>query len=441
MTNETDDTARARRMERLAAFFAAATGLLFVLLIGALAPDPFENGGAPLAFAPPESPPPAATPDPLRVACRAPCERVVECGLLDDMEMCEPWCVDVWDAPTRACVATVACDRIETECFEPTDDELCTSVCDRLAGCEWLDLGGDCETVCIESWSRRERACLDVVSCGPAVAACLDRETRAPCPAVCEKMSACGIIEETGDLTACYATCATDFETPLRHCIMDRACDEVMSYCFEGLLAEELCYEACAVAFDCELTSTTTEACLASCEAEWSEPLAICLADSVSCESATACFDEPAVQCPDICAILIACGAFDVADYEACSRQCEDIFTGAERACLAEGDCTTLTACLDGTGAPAGGSTPTTDGEDGSRDTGEDAESPAPEDEGLASSALCVPSCRKLAGCGLVNAWEVDGCVTSCEAGWSRERVGCILGNACTEIAGKCPTN
>ncbi|MCZ7584500.1 MAG: hypothetical protein M5R36_14775 [Deltaproteobacteria bacterium] len=348
-----------------------------------------------------------ASPSDLKtLACLDSCDRVVECGLLPDVSYCLPWCLDEWDAKDRACVAATECDLIEEYCFDRTPESLCAEVCEELSECGEIDFGGSsCVDICLDRWSHEERECLLEAECGFAVEQCLDNEERVPCALVCDKLAGCGTLME-GEFGLCLDMCEQEMDSAMRDCVVSNECGEIDAVCVEGLLPEDLCADACAAAVDCGLVGAGASDCVFICEEEWSDELAICLADAESCEESGQCFDEPDVVCNELCVFLIGCGLLEEEEFEFCASGCPTEFSDAERDCMMTADCAGATGCLDGA-----------------------SETPVNH---------CPEACFRLARCGLIDVGAQLDCTQTCMETWGAERVECVMGASCESAAVDC---
>lgn len=390
---------------------------VFVLIYGCVAEDPFLDASKGRwghmddlidAF-PPETQGRSLPPEDAReAACGTTCRRIVDCGLLPDVSMCEPWCRDDWDERVRTCVVNTACDRIEEACFERTPALVCGEICARAALCSWRELeDAGCVDRCLSQWSRRERDCLTEADCATGLGLCLNPDSRTPCPGVCDKLRRCGIAEEE-DLTDCAQICEEEMDDAMRNCVLQSECDEIENSCVEGELPDELCFAACEVVAVCHILPVADRECIQICEEQWDEEVPLCLIDVEFCDLAPDCMDITGAQCALLCDRFILCGELEELEYEPCVEGCPTEFRDEERECLMASECDEFADCLE-------------------------------VGEGEAEEAdLCPEACSKMARCELISPEETLDCEQSCLDDWSEERKRCVLDTACPLVAVEC---
>jgi len=268
--------------------------------------------------------------------------------------------------------------------------------CDVLARCAPSPEGADCEGYCAQveacgvappdcaascaadplarSRALREGACLAaagndcaaVRACrayAPAEAVQVDRE------AVCARWAACGL----DDFFPCqFALNVVGDDRALLACIdaqIGDACPPnpriVVDACISGRSqVDAVCLTNCAARGVCGLEGGGA-GCVSACvdranlpdpspdDAARAAPQRACLDEGV-CADLAACIasNTPAALCEAHCAALEACGAVQPADAAACRSACDDRFarprSQAERACVATagGACDAVRACL-----------------------------------------------------------------------------------------------
>ena len=386
--------------------------LILVLVYGRFGSDPFQEFRREVAGEDDDFYETAELPGPedlRKRRCGQSCERIEDCGLLPDRDMCMPWCADEWTDRIQDCIAAADCDRIEEVCFKETDEEECAGLCLQLSACEWMTMdAGQCSEACLTTWTESQRECLLKAGCERSALQCIDLHFNATCAEVCEKFKGCDFIA-SGEENECVDYCESDMDDAARDCVVRRECDEIETQCALDQLPSELCLLACDAAVVCDLTATGEDECYLECEEKWDMELAICLAGQDNCEDAEKCLDVAGTQCVEICVRFVECAALEQWEYDMCVENCPAEFSDMERECLLDSPCADLDACLEAGSAV---------------------------DDAVRRE--CSSACAKMSECELIDTTAQMDCGQTCIESWTLLKRNCVIQSDCADIASQC---
>lgn len=333
-------------------------------------------------------------------SCRAVCDKLDRCGLLD-VSTCRDECVD-FDDDLRSCIRDTGCPRMLSSCFgvSAINDASCSEYCDKLVYCDALPPDGllSCLTSCLTD-PTTPIECVLQTECEMLFSWCLEQTGQAKCQSYCTKMEQCDLLFFDQEREVCLASCANEPQA-LVECVLQVPCDHV-DFCFGGSWSIPDCDSYCDKMLDCGFYGLwERDTCLDECSQETPESVWCVLSEP--CDAIeTSCWRNPyELDCEETCTKLLNCGLVNVD--EPCMDICQNEFADDTIGCIRETPCDLIDAQC----------------------------SLAPE------PATCNVACKKLYDCRIVT--SLAPCENECFDTWSSTMTNCIESTPCVELLSVC---